>query len=125
METHDGEDVELVISGGGVAHAITLTGFSCTAPTDCIMTYQDPNSPTAQQTTQVFGGAKLVFEGLPGTDPGRFARTFFTIDAAFSESPIPEPSSVILLGTGIAAMIGNWMRRKAISRRSRSTLSAC
>jgi hypothetical protein len=119
-EMQSQEDVEMFVSGGGIAHAITLTGISCQPLTGCVMTYQDPNSPMVQQTSQLTAGAgSLQFVGLPGTG-APYLTTQFTIYAAYSESPVPEPSSFILLGTGIASLIGNWMRRKARFRRSRS-----
>lgn len=107
------EDVEMFISGGGIAHAIVLTGISCSSPTSCTMTYQDPNSPTVEQTAQLTAAAGgLQFVGLPGTDP-TLANTTFTINAAFSESPVPEPSSGILFGIGSTLLgYGYWAKRK-------------
>ena len=101
------EDVELFVSGGGVAHAIVLTGISCQQPplTGCTMTYQDPNAPTTQQSTALTTGAGgvLQFMGLPGSG---FTDTTFTIDAAFAESPVPEPVFVILLFIAMVSIAG-------------------
>jgi hypothetical protein len=99
------EDVELFVFGGGIGHAIDLTAITCTA-SGCVIKYQDPNEPKFQQTSQLFYGPRgsLIFQGLPGTDP-KYTQTFFTIGAAFGESPVPEPSSWILFGTGIAGLV--------------------
>jgi hypothetical protein len=113
----DQEDTELFVSGGGIAHAITLTGILPDPLGGWDIRYQDPNSPTVQQMSQLFlgpGGVGLQFQGLPGTG-APYLTTWFTIDAAFSESPVPEPCSAILLGTGIAGLIGNRMRRRSRS----------
>jgi hypothetical protein len=99
------EDVELFIYGGGIGHAIDLTGISCSA-TACVITYQDPNSPKEQQTSQLFSGpAGLIFQGLPGTSP-KYSQTFFAIAAAFAESPVPEPAMSLLIAISLAAVIG-------------------
>jgi hypothetical protein len=105
------EDVELFVYAGDIGHAIVLTSISCSSPTDCVIKYQDPNSPTVQQTTQLFVGSTLTFQGLPGTG-AQYNRTFFEIDAAFAESPVPEPSTWILLGTALVGLIGNRVRRE-------------
>jgi hypothetical protein len=94
------EDVELFIYGGGIGHAIDLTAITCTAA-GCVIKYQDPNSPKVQQTSQLFNGpgGSLIFQGLPGTDP-KYTQTFFTISAAFGESPVPEPATFWGMGIG-------------------------
>jgi hypothetical protein len=99
------EDVELFVrdvTNPGVAHAIVLTGISCTPENGCVITTQDPNSPTAQQTQQVFfgltGGLEIV--GLPGTG-SPYLTDIFEIYAAFSESPVPEPRTWLLLSIAI------------------------
>jgi hypothetical protein len=100
------EDVELFINGGtGGNHALTLTGLSCEGDnyTDCFISYQDPNDPTVNNTESV-----SVVNGSLQIDDG-----FGNIYAAFSESPIPEPTSLILLGTVIAGVAWRLRRRTA------------
>lgn len=84
-----------------------------------MINYQDPNSPTAQQTSQLSAGpgGTLQFQGLPGTSP-IYTTTIFTIDAAFSESPTPEPSFRFLLGGAVLGLIA--MRRKLMIFRAES-----
>jgi PEP-CTERM motif len=106
------EDVEMFVVGAGVGHAIDLVSISCGPPYNvCGMRYQDPNDPTTLQPfTQLTAGpgGALEFFGLEG-----FAGSAFTIQAAFSESPVPEPSSWILMGSGLAILAAVRKRKVA------------
>jgi len=110
QEIQDHEDVEMFISGGGIAHAIDLVSIGCTVQNGCTMQYQDPNFPTTlQPLTQLTAGPGgfLTFTGLPGFPQN----TFYTIDAVFSESPVPEPSAWILTAAALAAITFRARRR--------------
>ena len=102
-EIQSNEDVEMFISGGGIAHAIDLVSIGCTPQSGCTIQYQDPNFPNKPQPiTQLTAGTGgyLTFTGLPG-----FPQTnFYTIDAVFAESPVPEPSAWILAASALAAI---------------------
>lgn len=97
------EDVEMFVVGAGVAHAIDLVSVSCGPPYNvCGMRYQDPNNPTTLQPFTQFtagAGGALEFFGLPG-----FAGSPFTIQAAFSESPVPELSTWAMMFVGFAGL---------------------
>lgn len=118
----DQEDVQLFVYGedpntkSQVGHAINLIGIS-SSNGDYVIQYQDPNSPTEIQTSQLlFGpGGQLSFQGLPGTGPP-FLTTEFSIDAAFAESPkpTPEPASWVLLGSSVLLLAGFHMGRNRI-----------
>ncbi len=109
-EIQSNEDVELFITGGGIGHAIDLVSISCGPPYNvCGMQYQDPNVSTKLQPfTQLTAGpgGALLFYGLP-----YYASTPFTIQAAFSESPIPEPGTLLMFGSGIISLAGVLRRR--------------
>jgi hypothetical protein len=100
-----GEDIELVIrNAAGNGHAITLTGISfddmgamnglCDAGENCTLKYQDPNDPTNEKTVMaMFDGTNMR---LKFTDATTFNAEVY-IDAAFSESPVPEPATFVLI----------------------------
>jgi hypothetical protein len=109
QEMMDKEDVEIFVSGAIGAHALTVVGVTC--PNICIIQYQDPNMPNVVQTSQLFTdpNGKLEFQGLPGSGDNF---NFYTIDAAFSESPLPEPSTVLLAALGMIVILG--LRRRNV-----------
>ena len=87
---------------------MTLTAIKCAPNGDCFIRYQDPNNPTVNQNYAkvTANGGRLQFAF---NDPR--AGTVF-IYSAFAESAVPEPSSLILFGTAIAAaLIGTRMLR--------------
>jgi PEP-CTERM motif len=111
------QDTEFFVKDGATGgtafyHALTLTRVMCDASGNCSIQYQDPNAPTVQQplTAVSVVGGRLQFTGVPGSG---FAGAVF-IDAAFDESPVPEPSSVLLLSAGLIVLIARgWCRRRA------------
>jgi len=112
------EDVELFVVDTAhptVAHAIVLTGITCTTPGGCVIMTQDPNTPRTQQVQQLLQGTggDLEIQGLPGTG-APYLLDDFEIYAAFAESPIPEPTTLLLLGTGMAGLL--WRRRASEKR---------
>jgi len=108
------EDVEMFVVGAGVAHAIDLVSVSCGPPFNvCGMRYQDPNDPTTLQPFTQFtagAGGALEFFGLPG-----FAGSPFTIQAAFSESPVPELSTWLLIGLGFGVLAAARTRNRFLA----------
>jgi hypothetical protein len=113
-EIMDQEDVQVfvygTVNGSTVGHAINLIGIS-SSNGDYVIQYQDPNSPKDIQTSELlFGpGGQLMIQGLPGTGPP-YLTTIFSINAAYAESPIPEPASWVLVGSSIVLLGGLRMR---------------
>lgn len=109
------EDVEFFVKDQTNAtfyHALTLTGISCDANNNCSITYQDPNQPTVNQSVAISinGAGAIQFTGVPGSG---FAGAVF-IDAAFAESPVPEPMDWVLVSTGVIALCGLRMRYRGL-----------
>jgi len=109
------EDVEFFVkdtgdpAGNTLYHALTLTGIGCTGAnyTNCSITYQDPQNPALNQNTAIAG------TGPGGSLSFNYDGSAVFIDAAFAESPVPEPSSLVLIAIGIAGLIWNQRRAKA------------
>ena len=101
-EIRESEDVELFAKMGDVYHVLTLTGITCDAVGNCSMTYQDPNSPaTPQSAALTLVDGSLQFSDLPGSG---YTGTF-SITGMFAESPIPEPSTLLLVGGGLLGLL--------------------
>lgn len=103
-EILDGEDVEFFINtdANDFYHALTLVGIKCDAAGGCAISFSDPNDPTTLFNRDLTPGAggRLEFD-----DPfGGAGKTVF-IDAAFSESAVPEPAVFFLL----AAVFGGFV----------------
>jgi PEP-CTERM motif len=104
-EVNAHEDVEFFIDGGTAGnHALTLTGVSCTGVnyTNCSITYVDPNNPLVNQPASITSGPN----GL-AVDDG-----FGNVYAAFSESPVAEPATMMLMATGLFGIASGRRRRR-------------
>lgn len=121
------EDIEMFIyDDSGAGHVISLTGIryddtmTCEVENNCTINFQDPNFPNTNYLVDVMlTGGVLSF-----IDPSTFSGKTVTITAAFSESPIPLPSTVLLLCAGLfllvsitksAPMVGYGSQRKRIT----------
>jgi hypothetical protein len=109
QEIKDGEDVEFFVRGTNFYHVLTLTEVSCDMAMNCSIRYQDPNQPLVNQpgTPITVMDGMLQFTNVPGS--GHMG--VVTITAAFSESPVPEPSTLLLLGSGLAVLVV-WRRKQ-------------
>jgi hypothetical protein len=108
-----GEDVEFFISDA-VFHVLTLTGVACDALGSCNITYLDPDDPTKPDGTPKSFNTPIAPNAANG---GRLEFTYqggtVFVSAAFSESPVPEPSTLLLVGTGCLGLLGyGWRRRR-------------
>jgi hypothetical protein len=96
-----------IISG----HAINLADVTYSSGVYTLK-YQDPNFPTVQfysatlSTLTINGQPAIKFYEVPTYGSNVF------IAAAFTESGLPEPSAMVLLGTGVIALAGILWRRR-------------
>jgi hypothetical protein len=115
-ELRDHEDVEVFIYDlmtGLHGHVISPTSITYD-PTNPgaggSLSYQDPNFPTIEQMVDfsLNSSGQIQF-----TDPVSGLGTV-TVTDAFSESPIPEPSTFILLASGLLAGLtqATYLRRR-------------
>jgi hypothetical protein len=114
-------------SPGEFAHALNLTGVSCTESdfSNCSITYQDNNTPGINQPAYLTStDSGITFKNLPLS--GVTNDTTFKIYAAFSESVVPEPSSLSILGVGFSLLSGfHWQRTNRRRSSSRVTIVNC
>jgi hypothetical protein len=109
-EIRDGEDVEFFVRGDDFYHVMTLTEVSCDMAMNCSIRYQDPNDPTVNQpsTPVTIMDGMVMFTGVPGSG---YPELTVTIEAAFAESPIPEPATIVLLATAVVGLVARRRRR--------------
>lgn len=122
-QLHDKEVVtfKIVFHGvgcpdAGCAHALTLLGLKSTKPKGGgvrTITYLDPNAPNQALSAVLYtdpdGG--LGFFWNNAGNPPRDAE----IMAAFAESPIPEPGTLVLFGSASVGVAG-FLRKRQVPR---------
>jgi hypothetical protein len=107
-EMQDHEDVELIIESSTFAHVLGLTDIKCDANGNCSIRYQDPNDPTHEKSADLFkskvnGELLFLYNGSP-----------VEIRSAIAESPVPEPSTLLLVSTQcLLLFLIAWRRRYA------------
>jgi hypothetical protein len=104
-----GEDVEAFIAGPAGRHYLTLTGimFDTTSKAGKL-SIVDPTGG-GRDTIDITGldGAMLIHVTYKGND--------FAIGNVVAESPIPEPSSLLLFASGIVSLLCGrklWLRKR-------------
>ena len=110
QEIRANEDVEFFVAdqlpNATLFHALTLTGVACNAAGNCTITFLDPDNPTnADSSPRTFSPAVTPNADQGGRLEFNYNGTNVFISAAFAESPIPEPSTFLLLGTAIVGVI--------------------
>jgi len=107
QELKDGEDVEVFVEGPRGSHYLTITGIIYDDTTNIGTTsFIDP-------ATGMAGMAKILglMGGIIQTDYQLGGNT--SLFHAVSESPVPEPSTVILFAIGLVGLAGyGWWRRR-------------
>jgi len=116
------EDVEIAFRGGNTFHAVTVTGLDFDdkngnkmfdAGEDRFLRYLDPNDVKGEKKAQLSmgGGGQLQFKY--GVD---------TVDIlyAFSESPVPEPSTILSGTLGLIVTAGLARKNRKYGGNSRN-----
>ena len=122
QELRQGEDIEIAFqAAGGVDHAMTLTSlhFDDQNFNDvwdgneaATLDYLDPNNPTQlferplRRVTKTVNGtdyAFLEFDWANGGVNPQANNAFIYL--AFTESPVPEPATIVLVATGLLLVV--------------------
>lgn len=119
-QLQQGEDVEIGILPGpnagpnAIGHALTLTGLTWNDANNngvfdggdmLTLNTVDPGNPTVNTPLTLNPGNPMTISG-PNYNG-------YSLVLAYAESPVPEPSSLILLSVGAASLAGyGWRRRK-------------
>ncbi len=110
------EDVEFFIQGSAY-HVLTLTDLTVntdTAPTSYSVSWLDCNDTSMEYSSPVTFAAngQMQITGVYGYPNGSLEN----ITAAFAESPVPEPSTLVLLSIGAVSLLAyGWRRRMKAS----------
>lgn len=110
-ELKAGEDIEIAIKAAtGPGHYLTLTGLAFNTATGTgTITFVDPNGGkvgTANITREAGENVSIVTDYTINDLPTR-------IVGAVAESPVPEPSTVLLVGTAVVGALALVRRRRA------------
>jgi hypothetical protein len=113
-EIQAGEDVEAFLAGPAGRHFITLTGIS----------YDDQSNAGTLSFIDPLGG-KDTTASITGLDAAKLIHVKykvgdelqeFVIGNVVAESPVPEPSTFVLLGSGLVALVIVGLRRKHLPK---------
>jgi hypothetical protein len=112
-ELYDCEDVEILINWNGGGHFLTLTGFVWNDDGDgviqqeegAVMKYIDPATGDTGESGIWNVAVNSHYELMTDYETGAI------VTMAVSESPIPEPATIVLVAMGLAGAIGYLRKR--------------
>jgi hypothetical protein len=111
-EIKDGENVLFFITNqvgsASFYHVMTLVGVASDASGNITLKWQDPNNPSVtSSSTAITSNGQLQITNVMGAAGPE------NIISVFSESPVPEPAVLALVGLGLASLSVLRTRRKA------------